>query len=1181
MRHVALLSAILPLVAGAQFPAPDLDLSSLGHVVVAGQFSGISIVNDTRQTEILSTNSTDGLFSQTSDGTYTSLGATNGAILAVCALNSSNTETIFVGGNFTRIGGVSAANIASYTPATNSFAALSTGVLGSVKALYCDSPNNQVYIGGAFDISNSSNAVLWSAQNQRFNPVIFGGFDGPVSSIVASSTGSVLFGGRFDTIANQTSTTSRSPQQVNLQTAYITSTYASTMTGFSDPNNIVCPSGQDSAGSAWLLSDNQAGSWSVSLNYTIRPSKFRIYNTHVSGRGTRQFRFVFEPQGGILNLTYQDPTTGAQLYCDSVCPLSSSSSVPYQEFEFVNVVEMTGFSIDISGWYGLGGGLRGFEIYTDDVYAYAVDAFNQPTCANGSFLSSSTTVGPWRTMDLPDTSGYLSANLSGAELSTDTVTLYPQITSKGSYSVRIYTPGCLADGTCNTRGAVTVSVYSQAGVAAINSTIFQTNNYEKYDTVYQGVIDSSSSTFRPRVIVAPLAGQSGTINTVVSRAQFLELSLSASSSSSMTSSNLNGLYEFSPSTFSASASSNTTFDLVGSRLGFDATINTIVVDKTRTFVAGNFSGTGLANILQLEGSTTSALANAGLNGAVVSMLILNEILYIGGNFSSAVNSTVSAAYIVGYNVSSGALVAVGGGVNAPVSHVFTDNGLLGISGAFTSLNQYGSSSATPTQGIAFWDPAASRWTTAPGVIDGSISNTIISSGTLFIAGNLRTASQYAARGVASLMSNGQAATLSALHLPTTAGISTFDVNTGVFYNSSTKSLTILGGNFSTIDSSGNTISTVAILSNSTVSGLPSGVLSNGSILYSSHVDGQQIYLGGSITGTVGSSPIAGIFIYDAETSRFASSQPAALQGSNVQVNSITSRPGVAQIVVAGNFDSAGSLACPSLCVLDRTTTTWQRPAIGLTGNISSTTWLGQNILLLTGNMALNGTTHYIATFDFSTQTFSTLNNVNLPGPARIAVSDTNQTNSIYVAGQSSSNAYLVKLDGNTTIDLSSGLAAGTQIYDLQFVPLTRRVSSNSVMESNRNLLVLGNLKLTNGSASGALFDGVSYTPFLYSSTASARPGTIRTLFSEQLISSFASKSSKLSRGVVIVIALAIAFFIIFTIVAVGVLVAFLGRRREGYRPASQIMPEKMSALPPGSLFGESNFRTLNNASPKI
>lgn len=896
-----------------------------------------------------------------------------------------------------------------------------------------------------------------------------------------------------------------------------------------------------------------------------------MYNTFYEGRGTKEFRFVAEPINGILNLTYTDPTTGQQSYCDARCPLSSTTNSTYQEFKFVNVIEMNAFSLEISEWYGLGAGLDGFELFTEDINAFAIAGFNEPSCASGTYLSTSSVVGAWTPIIIGSEPGYLAANLSGAYLSTDSVTFEPQISQRGSYSVRMYTPGCLTDGTCASRGGVTVSVYAEADVAPTNVTLYQTNNYDKYDTIYQGSVSASSDSFRPKVLLGALSGQSGTINTVASRVQFLELDSSGSA-------NLNGLYQYDPATYSSSSISNTSFDNVGSTLGFDASISAVTVVGATTYIAGNFTGSGVANIVALQGSTVSSPLSSGLNGAVSSTILINEVLYIGGTFTALVNSTISASYIVAYNTTSNAWLPLGAGLNGPVTNLFAYNGTLGVSGAFTAVNADNTHAALPVSATAFWDKTSLQWSTGLGYIDGTIVKAITYGSYTYYIGNIRSTYQVAGPGVAALLSSGSGQRLSAIVLPidsTSTVPSAFDVNTGSFYNSSTQSLTILGGRFSTLDSANNTINNVAILSsNGSVTGLPVESLSNASTVFTSHVDGQRLFLGGSLSGTIGTSDIDGLVIYDLDKSALDPVQPAALQGADVQVNTITTRPGIAQIVVGGNFDAAGSLTCPSLCVLDSASTTWQRPAIGLAGNVSSSTWLGQNTLLLAGNMTLNGTTQYLVTFDFSTQAFSSVTRDLLPGPALVAVSDTNSTSSVYVAGQTvNGTAYLAKWNGNSTTDLSSGLSMGTEIYALQFVPLSKRsAASNDIMNSNRNLLVLGNLNLTgNGTVSGALFDGADYAPYLLSNTVTGTPGSIRTIFSEQQIS-FSSGGSGLSRGAIIGIALAISFFITSSIVLCGLLAAYVRRRRDGYRPANQTIPEKTEATQ--QAYADENFQSL-------
>ena len=64
-----------------------------------------------------------------------------------------------------------------------------------------------------------------------------------------------------------------------------------------------------------------------------------------------------------MNFTYRDPTSGEDAVCDARCPLSNDANVSYQDFHFVNTVGMSSFRIDVSDWYGDGGGLNGVELF--------------------------------------------------------------------------------------------------------------------------------------------------------------------------------------------------------------------------------------------------------------------------------------------------------------------------------------------------------------------------------------------------------------------------------------------------------------------------------------------------------------------------------------------------------------------------------------------------------------------------------------------------------------------------------------------------------------------------------------------------------------------------------------------------------------------------------------------------
>src|SRR5947207_6770801 len=126
-----------------------------------------------------------------------------------------------------------------------------------------------------------------------------------------------------------------------------------------------------------------------------------------------------------------------------------------QDFQFVNVIGMNGFTIFISDWYGNGAGLSALELLQDDIVAYAVNAFNEPTCQVGSLGSFANTTTPFSVVSgFPATTeSYLSTTQNS------TITLAPKLLKSGNYSIRLFTPGCQPDATCSTRGIVKVQTY--------------------------------------------------------------------------------------------------------------------------------------------------------------------------------------------------------------------------------------------------------------------------------------------------------------------------------------------------------------------------------------------------------------------------------------------------------------------------------------------------------------------------------------------------------------------------------------------------------------------------------------------------------------------------------------------------------------------------------------------------
>lgn len=356
-------------------PPPSLDLSQLGRVALTGDFDAISLYSYQQQSENgFTTNGSQSLITTLPNGDFTSMVSTDYAcIKSMCpfVMADGTLAGVIVGGNFTSLGNIETQGIAMFDPSTSKVTPL-PGLTGHVRAVLCDQDTNTVYVGGDFKGANSTNAIAWVGTDGWTN-LPFEGFNGPVTSIVKLRNGNVVFGGSFTGLGNTTTPNKKNQQAINLSSANITSSSSDlAKKGFKDPKNIICKApGQTGPGNTWLLEDNSPGFWRVDTNFGFEPSMLRVRNTHQDGRGTQTFRFTAFPLGGIMNFTYMDPVTHEEKLCDARCPLSDDPAVLFQDFQFVNVVGMDAFQIDISDWYGKGGGLDGVELFEDGILSWS------------------------------------------------------------------------------------------------------------------------------------------------------------------------------------------------------------------------------------------------------------------------------------------------------------------------------------------------------------------------------------------------------------------------------------------------------------------------------------------------------------------------------------------------------------------------------------------------------------------------------------------------------------------------------------------------------------------------------------------------------------------------------------------------------------------------------------------
>ncbi|KAJ5698348.1 hypothetical protein N7462_000353 [Penicillium macrosclerotiorum] len=1175
------LLTLLPTVHALTFETvstPDLDLSSLGRVAITGDFDGVSLYEYVGQSEITSRRGSS-ILTALPNGILTNLSSADSQIRDMCAFTQKDGTFagIFVGGNFTSLGGVDSPGAALFNPNTTKVTAL-TGLTGSISAVLCDQDTNRVYVGGDFSYKKVSNALAWSPDD-GWTDLSFDGLNGPVNSILKGDNGHIIFGGSFDGLGNTTTSSSNSKQILNLQNATITSDAETSLSGYKDPRNIICStSGEAAEGQTWLLHDYAPGYWRAYFNFTFNPTKVRLYNTHLDGRGTKNFLFRALPDDGIMNMTYTDDS-GNKIHCDSSCPLSSSSSEKYRDFTLVNPVGMKGFQIEVLDWYGQGAGLNGIEVFQDQILSYAVDAFNEPTCAGIEYPSKSTHTGSWTVED----EGYLSSQVTDSTDSSTSIVFYPDIKESGNYTILFYTPGCVQDSSCSSRGMANVTASVATGTSASQpspTTIYQTNDYDKYDTLYSGYVDASSDSFRPSVTLRPISGQ-GDITLVASKVRFELIN-------GTTSGQLNGLYDYNPSS-SASTTDLDSSDIneAGNSLDKDAVIMSLAENDGVIYVAGNFSDSKISNVMSITDGNATAMAGNGLNSEVLAMTTLNDVLYVGGKFTDTSDGGADGLnYVASYSFSSKKWSALADGLNGPVNTVYSidlsvspaiNETTIAVSGDFNEIRATDDHAAVYVAGFAIWVPSKKAWLQTLNDTQmefaGQLSAATAYNDTTLLAGNLAT-DGITAGGAVSLQEL-EDLTLVPLSINMNHSQSSSGINTGVFDIDSDRNLTILGGSFTAVSSNGSTIQNVAFLNGSaqTVFGLPEGLYSN-STINSMLVYNDTLFAAGNLSGSVDGSDVSGLVLYDLSSNLFKTNQPSAIKGSNATVNSIARRPGSSVIFVGGKFDSAGSYPCSTVCALDSSQNSWTWPGSSISGTVLALSFASSNTLYAVGDITIGNNKTTVATLNVKTETWTALSGAspaNVPGTITAFAPAIEDDSNFWIGGTSSNgSAFLLNYDGSKFQSPGSLFSEGTTIRGMEILPLSKDHSSVSTLKNDQALLIMGQLVIPDfGKASAALFNGTTVTPFILSSKYNGEPGSMSQLFTENQ-NPYTTKSSHHSNGIVVLVAFCCALGCVFLIVAAGVIANKIQRRRQGYAAAPQSFgtdrPSDMQRLPPEYLF---------------
>ncbi|ELU42694.1 bud site selection-related protein [Rhizoctonia solani AG-1 IA] len=722
MSSYPLLSVIFgAAIVGAQ-NVPQIDFSRMGTVGIAGAFAGLDLYNASAPTL---DSSAATLVSRNSDGALTILGGTNGGgqLLSSCSLK----DTLYVGGVFDSVAGISARNVIAYTPSSGKFSPLGSdgaGVDGEVNALHCDSSSGLVWVGGNFrrptpasESSGFGGAVaVFNPSDNTWSPAPFDGFRGQVLDIAPSTDGkSLYFGGSFATTFGSNSTLnatnnpavpyspgatpfSASLVPIPLNGSEITAQPASSDSNFNNILDILCPAGNDGPGNTWLGADGSTAS------ITARPFKFinaggiRLGNTAINGRSTTAFTYVALllttiPDNNVLELTYNDPATNQTRTCTDSCPLAPSSAALYQDFLFTTSQQITGFQLRLTQWSGSGPGLHILQLLSNGAFANALQSLNSASCYAPD-ASDTSTAGTWVTTEtatsIPGTTQNIlvaTVPVGTSSANSPSITWNSYVSGSGEYEVYLMIPGCTRLQDCDARTSVKVTVSPGGAIAPASTTISQRVSDDTQALVYRGPVIPSTPDYRSTVTLQLAdnpegSGQGGQYHLVADRVQFVLTSVGTSGNGTGNSTapgsgrNGFGFFEWPLSASATNATGilpNTTitpFDALAFTIpNATASIHAIApYSASRLFAGGNFTTASVgSNIVSVDGSglgAVSGLAANGLNGAVSTLAVYGNILFVGGAFTDTRTGGASnLRYVAQYNVDSNTWASLGNGLN--------------------------------------------------------------------------------------------------------------------------------------------------------------------------------------------------------------------------------------------------------------------------------------------------------------------------------------------------------------------------------------------------------------------------------------------------------------------------------------------------------------------------------------
>ncbi|KAJ8140704.1 hypothetical protein OY671_006109 [Metschnikowia pulcherrima] len=843
-----------------------------------------------------------------------------------------------------------------------------------------------------------------------------------------------------------------------------------------DDTALICPTQITS----WALENNSGGELRVSLPLEMRglkPTKVRLYVPANSSDGIRDFRIYSYPNNGIMNLTYVDPNTNEFAFCDAFCPLQLGSTLKdsvdqnieeadlyfdddsvyldengsfslyldsetktrnvgygrnYQEFAFVNDIMIDAIGLTTVSWYGSRGELAGLELYSDAITVYGNETLNEPNCGSESAQNSNSAViisGDWQPVsaltDAVTNNDYLVSVVDDSS----SITLYPNISYAGNYSILFYTPGCSADNSCAQRSIINVTLTDINDDLLSSNLIYQNNLENKFDYLFYGHLNGSSTNNGRNKVQIEFVEQIDTsasdpwvvVDKIVANIVELDETVISNSTNSTTNStshmittmSLNGLFEYSLANFS-SFSKNLVYETANNHEIIQKT-NTFVGNSTINVLSGNLSETSsISNIVYSPGSR-SIFLNGNLTSSNVSLSNSNLISLAVDGYNSTANDTEISSITKRFAKRDDQTI-FGANFNDSVSTIENINDGVVVLGRFSMTESRGiqnltneNSTTTTANNFALysndqwfsfgnayvdsdfseftslvlndtefyvfsstdgtyltWDNTKKEWSKSKDKLDINSAVTLGNSQQVIGGLSFGVMDYYGVNQGFFRNNDG----FSSLDLELING----SVLTSYFLNST---FSVIGGTFG----AENTTEHVTFLVNNT--GVPlqeAAQWSEDTAVTSLYINTDQefLFIGTNGSVQVRDANVTGLLVYNLKNESFSSVQPPDLSttdGSALEVNALALYDQSSQLFVGGNFDLAGSLGCESVCLYDIENTRWISPYSGaqsmsVGGSVTDAKFVASDSILVSGNLTFNGTSSNFLVYDFSNNIFS-------------------------------------------------------------------------------------------------------------------------------------------------------------------------------------------------------------------